>query len=215
MSKKTWYALTISAILVAGYAIVQYFILGTDKAGLVQLKLMFMDLDSFWYFMLFLHIVGGILALILGPFNLSTKFREKNWKRHRVIGIIYMFGILLAGISGLYLAFFATGGIIAKIGFGLLSVLWLVTAFMAIKKIKNKSVLDHQKHMIRNYSLTFAAVTLRIWLGVFILLFGYENYVVSYMIIAWLCWVPNLIVAEFIIKRKLKQDIVTDVHESF
>ena len=57
--------------------------------------------------------------------------------------------------------------------------------------------------MIRNYSLTFGAVTLRIWLPLFIVLFGIERFELSYAIIAWLAWVPNLIVAELFIRKDL------------
>ena len=62
---------------------------------------------------------------------------------------------------------------------------------------------DHRNWMIRNYSLTFAAVTLRIWLPLFIVLFGIEHFELSYAIIAWLAWVPNLIVAELFIRKGL------------
>lgn len=204
MNKNTWYTFTISAILVAGYAIVQYFIMDGYQAGFVQMKLMFLSkLSAFWYIMLFIHIATSVVVLVIGPFTLSTNFRKKNIKRHRRIGKIYMAGILLGGISGLYLAFHATGGFAGKLGFGFLSVLWLFSAFQALVKVKGKKIHDHQKWMIRNYSLTFAAVTLRIWLPLFVLLFGLESFELSYAIIAWLAWVPNLIIAEVFIQRNL------------
>ena len=83
-----------------------------------------------------------------------------------------MIGIILGGVSGLYLALYATGGLAGKLGFSLLSIYWLITAYQAIARVKEKKIHDHQKWMIRNYSLTFAAVTLRIWLGLFVWLFG-------------------------------------------
>ena len=49
-----------------------------------------------------------------------------------------MVGILLGGISGLYLSFYATGGLVAKLGFGLLSVFWLTSAYQALHRVKNK-----------------------------------------------------------------------------
>jgi Predicted membrane protein (DUF2306) len=48
--------------------------------------------------------------------------------------------------------------------------------------------------MIRSYSLTFAAVTLRIYLPV--ALASGVPFEIAYPAIAWLCWVPNLFVAE-------------------
>lgn len=204
MNKNTWYTFTIIASLVAGYAIVQYFIMDGYQAGFVQMKLMFLSkLSAFWYIMLFIHIATSVVVLVIGPFTLSTKYRKKNIKLHRRLGKIYLIGILLGGVSGLYLAFYATGGIAGKIGFSFLSVLWLFSAFQALAKVKEKKIHDHQKWMIRNYSLTFAAVTLRIWLPLFVLLFGLESFELSYAIIAWLAWVPNLIIAELFIQRNL------------
>ncbi|MBG9452549.1 membrane protein [Lysinibacillus sphaericus] len=202
MNKKTWLIFSGLAILISGYSIVQYLIMDAHQAGFVKLKLMFIStLNSLWYIMLFIHIVFSVIALVIGPFTLFSKYREKNINRHRILGKIYMIGILFGSVSGLYLAFFATGGLVSQFGFGFLSIFWMITAFQALLKIKHRKIYEHQKWMIRNYSLTFAAVTLRIWLVLFTVLFGFENFNLSYAIIAWLCWVPNLIVAELLIHR--------------
>ena len=54
--------------------------------------------------------------------------------------------------------------------------------------------------MIRSLGLCFAAVTLRIYLGAFFALgVPFEQF---YTALAWLCWVPNLVVVEwFLLKR--------------
>ena len=57
--------------------------------------------------------------------------------------------------------------------------------------------------MVRNFSLTFAAVTLRLYIPL-ILLFGVE-FAVGYAMIAWLCWVPNLVVAQWLIRRSVSR----------
>ncbi|MGE7112371.1 DUF2306 domain-containing protein [Lysinibacillus sp. NPDC047702] len=207
MDKKAWLIVSCClAILISGYSIVQYFFMDAHQAGFVKLKLMLNStLNSLWYIMLYIHIIFGVLALVIGPFTLFTKFREKNIKLHRTMGRIYMIGILFGGISGIYLAFHATGGVLSQLGFGLLSIFWLITASQALANIRHKKIDTHEKWMIRNYSLTFAAVTLRIWLALFTGLFGFQQFEISYTIIAWLCWVPNLIVAEWLIKRKHKK----------
>jgi len=57
----------------------------------------------------------------------------------------------------------------------------------------------HRRWMIRNYSLTFAAVTLRLYLPLaFLLGIPFE---LSYPLVAWLCWVPNLVAAEYLVSR--------------
>lgn len=155
------------------------------QTGLVKMKLMFVSkLSIFWYIMLFINITTSIVALVIGPFTLSAKFRGKNINLHRIVGRIYMIGILLGGVSGLYLSFYAMGGLVAKLGFGLLSVFWLTSAYQPLNRVKNKKIQDHRNWMIRNYSLTFAAVTLRIWLPLFVLLFGVEQFDLSYAVIA-------------------------------
>jgi hypothetical protein len=65
------------------------------------------------------------------------------------------------------MALMAYGGLPAQMGFAFLSILWLSTGFMAYKRIREKKVLIHRQWMIRNYALTFAAVTLRLWQLVF------------------------------------------------
>ncbi|MGN4673447.1 DUF2306 domain-containing protein [Bacillus cereus group sp. MYBK225-1] len=206
MNRKIWYVFTCFALLVSGYIVVQYFIMDGFQTGLVKAKLMYgSKLSKFWYSMLFTHITTSIVALVIGPFTLSTKFRERNINRHRIAGRIYLVGILLGGLSGLYLSFYATGGLVAKLGFGLLSVFWLTSAYQALHRVKNKKMKDHRNWMIRNYSLTFAAVTLRIWLPLFIVLFGIEQFELIYAVIAWLAWVPNLIIAELFIRQRLNK----------
>lgn len=204
MKQKLWWIICGLALFIAGYSIVQYLLFDAQKAGFVQLKLMLnATLHSFWYIVLYIHIVFGVLALVIGPFTLSSKLREQNVKRHRLLGNIYMVSILFGGLAGLYLALNATGGWVAQLGFTLLSIGWLFTVFQALVHIKKRNIQGHQKWMLRNYALTFAAVTLRIWLPLFTVLFGFNNFQYSYASIAWLCWVPNLIVMEWYIQRKL------------
>jgi hypothetical protein len=54
--------------------------------------------------------------------------------------------------------------------------------------------------MIRNYALTFAAVTLRIYLGLFFA--ARMEFSDFYPSLAWLCWVPNLILTEWWLLRR-------------
>jgi hypothetical protein len=67
--------------------------------------------------------------------------------------------------------------------------------------------------MMRSYALTFAGVTLRFWVAALgMLTIPLENFLQSelllddfnrtYRLDAWLCWVPNLIIAEWLIRRK-------------
>lgn len=52
--------------------------------------------------------------------------------------------------------------------------------------------------MVRSYALTLPAVTLRIYLPVSLI--AGVHFMVAYPAIAWLCWVPNAIAAEWLIR---------------
>ena len=103
--------------------------------------------------------------------------------------------ILVGGIGGLGLAQIAAGGLVSRIGFSLLDVCWLFTAFMAYRAIRNRRFVDHQQWMMRNFALTFGAVTLRLWLPV--LGAAGHSFEASYQVVAWLAWVPNLLLVEW------------------
>lgn len=145
-----------------------------------------------------IHIIGAMLAIIIGPFQfLPQSITKRYLKLHRWLGKIYMLGILFGGLGGLYMAFLAYGGFIARLGFAILAILWLLSGYMAYKHICTRKIQPHRRWMIRNYALTFAAVTLRLWQVVFELV-GVE-FTQAYIIVAWLSWIPNLIVAEWTI----------------
>lgn len=150
--------------------------------------------------MLMTHIVASMLAILIGPFQFLPRLRKgRLLKVHRWLGRGYMLSILFGGLSGLYMAQFAYGGTISRLGFGVLACLWLYSGYRAYKHIRDKEVEEHRQWMIRNYALTFAGVMLRIWVPVSTTLGA--DFTTAYIIIAWACWVPNLLVAEWIIRR--------------
>ena len=121
---------------------------------------------------------------------------------------VYVVGCIIGGVAGLYLAFYSTGGLVCHYGFGMLAVCWIVTTSMAYRHIRAGNVRIHQNWMIRSYALTLAAVTLRIYLPISQIA-GYE-FVDAYRAIAWMAWVPNLVIAEwFIIPLSNKKPVLT------
>ena len=112
-----------------------------------------------------------------------------------------LLGVAVGGISGFYMAWLAYGGPTARLGFATLALLWLFTGAMAYRAIRAKEIQTHRRWMIRNYALTFAAVTLRLWqplLGVAGL-----DFIVAYRTVAWLAWIPNILIVEWWIQQRL------------
>lgn len=148
------------------------------------------------------HILAGAIALAVGPFQLSSRLRTRRLPLHRWMGRLYILSVVVAGVSAIVLATMTVGGLPASVGFGLLGVLWVFTAVLAYQRIKVYDIADHRRWMIRSYSLAFAAVTFRIYLAIGIGMMRLPLDQV-YPTITWLCWVPNLIVAEWWILRKV------------
>jgi uncharacterized membrane protein len=157
-----------------------------------------------WRPAFYVHIFGGMLAIAIGPFQFVRFIRRRFLDLHRKLGKIYVTAILLiAAPTGLYMAFYANGGFYSTLGFICMSILWFYTTWKAIVAIKKKLINEHINWMVRSYAMTFAAVTLRLWVPACSLLFEMEhNFVI--VLTAWISWLFNLIAAEIIIKLNLK-----------
>jgi len=118
---------------------------------------------------------------------------------HRWLGRVYLLGVLAGGVTGLALSTSAYTGSIAGTAFAILALLWLATGVMAFVRIREGNVQAHRRWMMRNFALTFAGVMLRLEGLPLALVFGEE---VGYMIVAWLCWVPNLLLVEWMIRGR-------------
>jgi len=141
------------------------------------------------------HLAGGMFAIAFGPFQFSRRLRSRHINVHRWMGRTYLIAVVVGGLSGLALARMSQGGNIAHLGFALLALGWIFTAARAYRHIRAGDDIAHRRWMIRNFSLTFAAVMLRIYIPLsFAFGIPFEQ---AYPAIAWLCWLPNVAVAEW------------------
>jgi uncharacterized membrane protein len=146
----------------------------------------------------FVHVFSSALALVLGPLQFVEVVRRRR-TLHRRLGYAYIAGVGVGGTSGLVTSTIATGGLVSKVGFALLAVAWLFTGLMALLSAKRLDFDEHRRWALRSIALTFAAVTLRMYLGMFFISgIPFENF---YPLLAWLCWVPNLFVVEWVVLR--------------
>jgi Predicted membrane protein (DUF2306) len=147
-----------------------------------------------------LHAAAATVALALGPFQFIKRLRNGYPRVHRWTGRTYAVACFVGGTAGLVLALGASTGPISQAGFGLLALCWLgATAQGWRMALQGRYTTAHRDWMIRSFALTFAAVMLRIYLPASQALgLPFEE---SYRVIAWLAWVPNLLVAELILSR--------------
>jgi uncharacterized membrane protein len=145
------------------------------------------------------HIVFAGLALLLSPIQLSGRVRARARRLHRVTGRVVLASIVVAGVSGFLLAGFNVAGPIGTAGFGALSVLWVGFALLGLRAILRRDIAAHRRWMLRTFAMTYAAVTLRLWLLTLIPLLG--DFRSAYLLVPFLCWVPNLVVVELLLRR--------------
>jgi len=202
MGKKiAWFLFAFLAIGVSLYPLLYGYLayVGVEEA-LRSRKTAELLASIVWNIGFYTHITFGGLALLVGWVQFSKKFRNVNLKRHRLIGKVYVIAVVVSGLTGLYIAFYATGGMVAKLGFGSLAMVWLYTTVRAYQTIKKGDIKKHEIFMIYSYAACFAAVTLRIWLP--LLIIGFGDFIPAYRIVAWLCWVPNMVFAFFLVRKK-------------
>jgi uncharacterized membrane protein len=146
------------------------------------------------------HVLFGGLALIIGPFQFRRDIlaRRRSW--HRNLGKIYVACAFATGLVGLYMALFSFGGLNTHLGFGVLGALTMAATATAYARIRALDVTRHREWMIRSFALIFAAVTLRIELPLLIVAYK-GQFPPAYAIVAWLSWVPNLLWAEWYVRR--------------
>lgn len=147
----------------------------------------------FYYF----HVIIAGLILVAGFMQVSKWFRNRYLNLHRKAGYFYVFGILfLAAPGALVMSFFVDRGTPVLISFLLQCGLWFYCTTMAFVKIKNRDIAAHELWMWRSFSLTLAAITLRVY--IFFSSFYFDlSQPMAYAIIAWASWVPNLLLVEY------------------
>ena len=148
---------------------------------------------------------------MLGPLQFWAGLRERFRLAHRWIGRVYLVSVGISGVASLAMAPFNSVGFVGFFGFASLGVLWLYTGWKAYQAVRGRDIRSHQAWMIRNFALTYAAVMLRLWTGVLLAVqvpfvspetaFN-ELFANAYAAVPFLCWLPNLIVAEYVIRRR-------------
>ena len=152
----------------------------------------------------FTHVYTSLFTILAGFTQFSAWIRRKYKKLHRLIGKFYVFVILiLAGPSGLVLALYAKGGFWSQLSFVILSILWLVFTFLAFQKVRKKDFIAHKKYIYMSYALTLSAISLRLWKWLIANTLALPPYE-TYIIVAWLAWTINLIVAYILIQQQKK-----------
>jgi hypothetical protein len=175
-----------------------------DNIGFLRFKQDYLDIP-WWKTAFYIHVFSSIFALLAGFTQFSGHILKNHRKVHRLIGRIYAIDILFINFpAGMIMAIYANGHLPSKIAFVILDSLWFIFTYKAVVAAKAKRIAEHKQFMIRSYALTFSAITLRTWKLILSNSFHLDP-LSLYMIDAWMGFVPNLLFAEWLIRRKLKK----------
>jgi len=164
---------------------------------------------SIWKQAFYIHIATGTLVLLSGIAQFIKPILRRWPKFHRTLGVIYVGLILIfTAPSGFVMALYANGGIWARISFATTATLWWLFTFLAYKYAREKKFKLHLANMYRSYALTLTSISLRLYVLIlphFIHLHSTQMYV----LVAWLSWIPNLLIAEILIRNfKLRGSLI-------
>ena len=164
--------------------------------GFLRLKLT--AIATGWYLPAYYsHVLLGGIILVIGFIQLSRTWGLRWKKLHRIMGYVYVMGVLfLSAPGGLIMSFFINRGPLVLLSFITQASLWFYFTATAFNLIRKHDVASHQRWMWRSYSLTFAAVTLRLYIY-FCSYFVDLGEPIAYGILSWLSWLPNLVAVEF------------------
>lgn len=182
--------------------IVRYYPL-RDDIGFLQFKKEYLD-NLPWKIAFYTHVFTIIFALLAGFTQFSTTILAKYKWLHRLTGKIYVYDIFLNFPVAFVMGIYANGLLPTKIAFILLDCLWFWFTYKAVAEIRKDHVAEHKEYMIRSYALTLSAVSLRFW-KIVILSFVQVDPLPLYMINAWLGFVPNLLFAEWLIRKRRRK----------
>lgn len=183
-------------LLVSGYALSTW-VAGPHFLSTIQRSVI--DINTY-IVIFYVHVTTGSIALLTGWIQFIKKIRLFNPILHKTIGKIYVVSIMVSSIMGFYMAFFAQGGWIARLGFMGLAIVWFHTTFRAFEFARAGLIQYHILMMKYSFAVTFAAVTFRLWVPFLAVLL--DNQLIAYQLSAWLCWVINLAFVHYTKKPK-------------
>ena len=104
------------------------------------------------------HTLSGTIALLAGPIQFSTRFRQRHLQFHRVLGRIYVICVFVGSFTGIALA----AGRPGFPGTSMQAAAWMVCTTAAFITARNRQIAVHRQWMARSYAVTFTFVSSRV-----------------------------------------------------
>jgi hypothetical protein len=99
---------------------------------------------------IFMHLAGGMIALLVGPGQLWLGHKNRKIEVHRKLGLVYMGAIAVSVTGAFYLATHTALGWVFGAGLIGLAIAWIVTTGLAFVAVRRSLLQQHQEWMIRS-----------------------------------------------------------------
>ena len=104
------------------------------------------------------HTLCGTFALLAGPLQFSSHFRQRHLDLHRILGRLYFVSVIIGAFTGIALATGRPG----LPGTSMQGAAWIVCTAVAVIAARNRQIAVHRQWMARSYAVTFTFVSSRV-----------------------------------------------------
>jgi len=109
-----------------------------------------------------MHVIPAALFMLLAPFQLSQRVRNRRPRLHRVAGRILVGVSLFIGFSGIVIGIVMPfGGSFERIISVAIGMLFLASLALGVMHAMQKHYVDHRRWMMRMLAIGFVPVTMR------------------------------------------------------
>jgi uncharacterized membrane protein len=112
-------------------------------------------------YLLIPHAVLALTAMLIGPFQFSTRFRQRHLRTHRLMGRVYVASILITAPIALVLGLGSADSVKA-FGNGVMAALWFLCTVCAFLTVRNRQITGHRQWMVRSYLFTLTFIFTRV-----------------------------------------------------
>lgn len=148
---------------------------------------------------LLVHGLVAACALFLGPMQFSDRLRLRYAKLHRVVGRVYVAGVLIASPIGAFIQYRFDERLGMPRSFTIATIvdasLWMFTTAIAFGFALSGKIPQHRQWMTRSYAVAIVFLEVRVISG----LGGWNNSVAINETIIWVCLALSLLLADIAI----------------
>jgi Predicted membrane protein (DUF2306) len=98
------------------------------------------------------HALAGLATVLIGPLQFSSRLRQRNIRRHRMLGKVYVGAIAIAAPFAILLGRGAP--IPLAIATDVQAALWVICTLAAFLTARNRHIAQHRVWVVRSYGIT-------------------------------------------------------------